>query len=104
MHRVTLIVGALLLTSVTVIALGADPETTRVPPNSSEPTKCFRLLSASGLNLTVGIALDACGGSLDGGKTVACLIEAWASRELGGLGLTVGQGVDLCRAGGKRQT
>lgn len=96
--------GALSALLATLAANAAEPPSVTIPPNSSEPTRCYRLLANSGLELTVGIVLDACGGSVDGEKTVKCLIEAWSSREMGGLGLTIGQGVDLCRVAGKRQS
>jgi hypothetical protein len=101
--RISTFAAAMALLLAAVIVNPAEQQPVRIPPNSSEPTKCYRLLANSGLEISVGIALDACGGSIDGPKTVACLVEAWSPRDQGGLALTVGQGVDLCRVGGKRQ-
>ena len=64
----------------------------------SEPTKCYRLLSASGFTLSVGIVVEACGGSTDALKTVACFVEAFMHPNDGGLGLSAGLARDLCRA------
>jgi hypothetical protein len=74
-----------------------------IPPSISEPTTCYRLIASSGLEIQVGFAIDVCGGSRDGAATAKCFVEAWSRREDGGLGLTLGQAVDLCRVSGKRQ-
>jgi hypothetical protein len=103
MNRIasTVLAPVLLLASLAVTA--EETKSPPIPQSASEPTKCFRLLANSGMELPAGILVDACGGSVDAVKTVSCLVEAWSPRADGGLGLSVGLGVDLCRAGGKRQ-
>lgn len=62
----------------------------------SEPTLCYRL--AGGDGMTVGHALELCGGTKDALETLSCYAEAWASPDEGGLGLTRGQAIDLCKS------
>jgi len=68
-----------------------------IPAGTAEPTKCFRLIAESGLEVSVGSAIELCAGSVSAEKTVACFIEAWGPRTNGGLGLMLGFAVDLCR-------
>ena len=62
----------------------------------SEPSLCYRL--AGGDGMTVGQAIELCGGTTDALKTLACFQEAWGHPDEGGLGLNLGQAVDLCKS------
>jgi hypothetical protein len=61
----------------------------------SEPVKCYRLLPEG--QITVGQAVEVCGGTTDAVKTVQCFEEAWGPLDEGGLGLNLGQAVRLCK-------
>lgn len=81
-------------------ALAAEPEVppaTEAPGRIPEPILCFRLLTTTGLEITVGQAVDLCAATRDPAATVACFAAAWGHPDNGGLGLTRGQAVDLCR-------
>lgn len=62
----------------------------------SEPTLCYRL--AGGDGMTIGQAVELCGGTTDAFKTLACFEEAFGHPDDGGLGLNRGQAVDLCKS------
>jgi len=81
------------------VALAAEPTSDEpaIPTRSSEPTKRFRLIGESGFEVMVRQAVELCAGTVDAVKTVACFIEAWSHPGISGLGLTLGQAVDLCR-------
>lgn len=87
----------------------ADDTTDKPPIRSkdllgvSEPGKCYRTVGLFDGQMTVGLAIDLCGGTTDAAATLTCYIEAFGSEDTGGLGLTRGGAVDLCRAGGSRQ-
>ena len=70
---------------------------------TAEPVKCFKALASTDLGLSVGIVVDACGGSTDGVKTALCFVEAYMHPNNGGLGLNAGQAAALCRARGGGQ-
>lgn len=97
--RIRLIAMSLALTFAGGLALAAEPETQpEIPAGTSEPTKCYRLLAETGLEVPVGIAIDLCAGTVAAEKTFACFIESWGPPANNGLGLPLGLAVDLCRA------
>lgn len=69
----------------------------------AEPVKCILSLASQGFDLPVGIAVDVCGGSTDGAKTVLCFLQAHMHPNNGGLGLTAGLASALCRVRGGGQ-
>lgn len=79
------------------LALAAEPETPKVPAGSSEPTKCYRLVAESGLEISLGQTVELCAATVSAVKTFACFIEAWSHSGNNGLGLPLGLAVDLCR-------
>jgi len=81
-------------------AAGPEPKPSgelKIPAGASEPTKCFRLIAESGLEVPVGPVIELCAGSVSAEETFACFIEAWGPPTSGGLGLILGLAVDLCR-------
>jgi hypothetical protein len=66
----------------------------------SEPTTCFRLVGLIDESITVGLAVELCGGTTDAKATLACFDEAFGAPHEGGLGLTRGQATWLCRTAG----
>ena len=85
-------------------ALTAEPEAkpeseleSKSQELTTEPVLCYRLLMRTGLEITVGQSVEVCAATRDAAATVACFAEAWAHPAEGGLGLTRGQAVDLCR-------
>jgi hypothetical protein len=81
-------------------APAAEPDTkpkTEAPGPIPEPILCYRLLTSTGLEITVGQAVELCAGTRDAAATVACFAAAWGHPADGGLGLNRGQAVDLCR-------
>jgi hypothetical protein len=96
--RIRLFAMSLALTFAGGLALAAEPETQpQIPAGTSEPTKCYRLMAESGLEVPVGQAVELCAGTVAAVKTYACFIEAWGPSANNGLGLTLGLAVDLCR-------
>lgn len=100
--RTKILAAALVFTLVGGAARGAEAETKpdaklEIPAGTSEPTKCYRLIAESGLEVPVGQAVELCAGSVSAGKTFACFIEAWGPSTSNGLGLPLGLAVDLCR-------
>ena len=100
--RVKTLAAALVLTLVSGVARAAEPAPKpggelEIPAGSSEPTKCFRLIADSGLEVPIGLAVELCAGSVSATKTFACFIEAWGPPSGNGLGLMLGLAVDLCR-------
>jgi hypothetical protein len=80
------------------LALAAEPVADlEIPAGSSEPTKCYRLIVESGLEVPVGLAVELCAGTVAAVKTFACFIESWGPSANNGLGLSLGLAVDLCR-------
>lgn len=65
---------------------------------ATEPVRCYRLAGLADSGMVVGIAVELCGGSVDGAKTVQCYEEAFRSSDDDGLGLPRGLAVDLCRS------
>jgi hypothetical protein len=64
---------------------------------ASEPVRCYRMVGFIDTQMTVGLAVELCSGSVDAAKTVQCFDEAFKSGDDGGLGLSRGLAVDLCR-------
>ena len=96
--RIRLFAMSLALTFAGSLALAAEPETQlEIPPGTSEPTKCYRLIGESGLEVPVGLAVELCAGTVAAAKTIACFIESWGPSANNGLGLPLGLAVDLCR-------
>lgn len=82
------------------LALAAEPETTPATETRGplpEPILCYRLLTSTGLEITVGQAVEVCAATRDAAATVACFAAAWGHPANGGLGLNRGLAVDLCR-------
>ena len=65
-------------------------------PASPEPIKCYRDVPEG--QITIGLAISLCSGTNDAEATIRCFKEAFESKENGGLGLTLGQAVKLCRS------
>ena len=65
---------------------------------ATEPVKCYRMVGLLDSGMVVGLAVELCAGSIDGAKTVECFDEAFKNSDDGGLGLSRGLAVDLCRA------
>ena len=67
----------------------------------SEPTTCYRLVGTMndkfGWDMRVGQSITLCSGATDAKKVVACFAEAFGHPKDGGLGLTAGQAVTLCK-------
>ena len=96
--RIRLFATLLALTFAGGLALAAEPETQmEIPVGTSEPTKCYRLIAESGLEVPIGQAVELCAGTVAAVKTVGCFIEAWGHPANNGLGLPLGLAVDLCR-------
>jgi hypothetical protein len=98
--RTKILAAAFVLTVATGAPRAAEPEPSgelMIPPGTTEPTRCFRLIAEASLEVPVGSAIELCAGSVSAEKTFACFIEAWAPRSNGGLGLMLGLAVDLCR-------
>jgi hypothetical protein len=70
------------------------------PSVSSEPTDCYLMVGAIDTEMTVGLAVDLCGGTKDAKATVTCYALAFGNKESGGLGLNRGLSVSLCRSAG----
>lgn len=70
---------------------------------TTEPVKCYRLVGLADSGMMVGLAVELCGGSVDSAKTVQCFADAFKSSEDGGLGLSRGLAVDLCRTISREQ-
>jgi len=68
------------------------------PSLSSEPTNCYLMVGAIDTEMTVGLAVDLCGGTKDAKATVTCYALAFGNKESGGLGLNRGLSVSLCRS------
>ncbi len=87
--------------STALCLIGIAPVTAAAEP-LSEPTACVRLAAVAseklGWDLRVGMLVDLCAGTTDARKTVACFGEAYGHPKEGGLGLTLGQAVKLCKA------
>ena len=64
---------------------------------ATEPVKCYRMVGLVDSGMNVGLAVELCGGSVDGAKTLQCFEEAFKNSDDGGLGLNRGLAVDLCR-------
>lgn len=82
------------------LALAAEPEGKPIAEAQEpipEPILCYRLLTRTGLEITVGQAVELCAATRDAAATVACFAAAWGHPDNGGLGLNRGQAVDLCR-------
>ena len=101
-RRSALVIAAAVLTIAAGAASADDSNqsspTQSVPMGGTEPTKCYRLFEAPGL--TVGQAIDLCSGTTDARATLRCFYEAWGTTQEGGLGLTAGQAIRLCRTAG----
>jgi hypothetical protein len=63
----------------------------------AEPLRCYRMVGLVDSGMMVGLAVELCAGSVDAAKTVQCFEEAFKSSGDGGLGLSRGLAVDLCR-------
>ena len=100
--RTKILAAALVFTLASGATRAAEPEPKpsgelKIPAGTSEPTKCFRLIAKSGLEVPVGPGIELCAGSVSAAKTFACFIEAWGPSTSNGLGLPLGLAVDLCR-------
>jgi hypothetical protein len=88
--------------SLALFALG-NPTMAKEPTNTikSEPASCYvavaLLMEKVKGEITVGQSIELCGGTTDAMKTVRCYAEAWAHTDNGGLGLTAGQAIALCK-------
>jgi hypothetical protein len=82
------------------LALAAEPVVeplAEAPEPIPEAILCYRLLTSTGLEITVGQAVEVCAATRDAAATVACFAAAWGHPANGGLGLSRGLAVDLCR-------
>lgn len=67
---------------------------------SSEPSDCYAaafdvLALGAGAD---GVAVKLCSGTTDASKTIECFIKTRGRRENGGLGLTNGWAINLCKS------
>lgn len=104
-YRNARVIAIALLAFVTGASAADDepkPPSTSEPklPVPSEPTKCFRLVGTFDAEMPIGLATDLCGGTTDAMATLSCFVEAFSSRESGGLGLNRGSAIALCRPAG----
>ena len=100
--RTRILAAALVFTLANGATRAAEPEPKpsgelEIPAGTSEPTKCFRVIAQSGLEVPLGPAIELCAGSVSAATTVACFVEAWGPSTSNGLGLMLGHAVDLCR-------
>jgi hypothetical protein len=92
------ILAALALTASLALTAELETKPVREPQKRMpEPIVCYRLLGLSGLEITVGQSVELCAATHDAAATFECFSEAWGNPADGGLGLTRGQAVDLCR-------
>jgi hypothetical protein len=102
-------VAALAFTLAGGHALSAEPEAKltepeaksaeepKMPQNQSEPVKCMRLIGIIDDEMPMGLAVELCAATPKATKTFDCYMEAFMPSSAGGLGLTRGLAVDLCR-------
>jgi hypothetical protein len=67
---------------------------------SSEPSDCYEaafdvLALGAGAD---GVAVKLCSGTTDASKTIECFMKAHGRKENGGLGLTKGWAMNLCKS------
>jgi len=77
--RAKILAAAFVVTLASGAARATEPEPKasgelKIPSGTSEPTKCFRLIAESGLEVPVGPAIELCAGSVSAEKTFACFI------------------------------
>lgn len=99
------IIVTALLTLVAGVAAAADEPTAATPsepetPPSAEPIKCYRGVGRFDSGITVGLSIELCSGTTNAMATLSCFDEAYAPPAYGGLGLTRGQAIWLCRTAG----
>jgi hypothetical protein len=100
----TVVLTATLIATLTAGAVhAADTETAPVskPAESdgaeSEPVKCYRMIGLADNEMPIGLAVEVCAATPSAQKTFACFSTAFKHPGDGGLGLTRGLAVDLCR-------
>jgi len=77
--------------------------TTSVFLIKSEPTACYKNAWNSkedgglGIGMTAGLAIKLCTGTTNSKKTISCFTEAYSHPNNSGLGLNMGQAVELCK-------
>jgi hypothetical protein len=67
---------------------------------SSEPSHCYEaafvaLALGAGAD---GVAVKLCSGTTDASKTIECFMKAHGRKKYGGLGLTKGWAINLCKS------
>ena len=68
--------------------------------HSSEPSDCYESafdVLALGVGAD-GVAVKLCSGTTDAPKTIECFMKAHGLKENGGLGLTKGWAINLCKS------
>lgn len=101
--RARLLAGlVVLIAQAAVAAEPARPDPDLTPkPDDTEPVACFKVAwnneADGGFGLTMGQAVELCGGTHNARATLKCFAQAYEHPANGGLGLTAGHALRLCK-------